>query len=115
MSGKILINPAPSDRKCQRCGKHISELKPFGKEGDPLVGNFDGALLVKTFRSLIEPTEELDKKYEDISNDLKEWTEQEIDFVIKKYGENFFNEYNNYSEFTNQVGSSWECRDCIIK
>jgi hypothetical protein len=32
------------------CGKHISELKQFGGPGDPLVGDFRGAKLVKTFR-----------------------------------------------------------------
>lgn len=47
---KILINPPPSGRRCECCGKHISELKPFGGPGDPLVGDFRGALLVKTFR-----------------------------------------------------------------
>lgn len=46
----VLINPPPENKRCERCDEHISKLKPFGKEGDPLVGNFDGALLVKTFR-----------------------------------------------------------------
>jgi len=39
---KILINPPPRDRCCECCGN--KNLKPFGK------GNFEGALLVKTFR-----------------------------------------------------------------
>ena len=47
---KIVINPPPSDSRCECCGKHVSELKPFGGPGDPLVGDFNGALLVKTFR-----------------------------------------------------------------
>jgi hypothetical protein len=38
---KININPPPSDCRCECCGKHISELKPFGKAGDPLVGDFE--------------------------------------------------------------------------
>lgn len=46
----ILINPPPSDGRCVCCGKGPKELKPFGGPGDPLVGNFKGALLVKTFR-----------------------------------------------------------------
>ena len=33
---------------CECCGRR--NMKPFGKAGDPLVGDFDGALLVKTFR-----------------------------------------------------------------
>lgn len=47
---RILINPPPTDRCCEGCGKHISKLKPFGSAGDPLVGDFKGSLLVKTFR-----------------------------------------------------------------
>lgn len=47
---KILINPPPQDMKCECCGKHIDELKPFGKEGDPLKGDFNGSKLVKIFR-----------------------------------------------------------------
>ena len=46
---KIMINPPPIDRKCHRCGKHVNDLNPFGKEGDPLVGNFNGAKLVNSF------------------------------------------------------------------
>jgi len=47
---KILINPPPGNGRCECCGKHVTELKPFGKAGDPLLGDFNGALLVKTFR-----------------------------------------------------------------
>ena len=48
----IWINPPPDDNCCECCGRHISELKPFGGPGDPLVGDFSGALLVKHFRAL---------------------------------------------------------------
>lgn len=48
----ILINPPPSDKRCECCKRHISELKPFGGPSDPLVGNFSGALLVKNFRRI---------------------------------------------------------------
>ena len=50
MKAGILINPPPRDRRCECCRKHIDELKPFGGKGDPLAGDFRGALLVKTFR-----------------------------------------------------------------
>ena len=39
-----------ADATCDCCGRHISKLKPFGKAGDPLNGDLDGAILVKTFR-----------------------------------------------------------------
>ncbi len=47
---KIHINPPPQDRACEVCGR--KDMKPFGKAGDPLVGDFNGALLVKIFRSM---------------------------------------------------------------
>ena len=48
--GMINLNPPPQDGKCECCGKHISEIKPFGGSGDPLVGYFTGAYLVKKWR-----------------------------------------------------------------
>lgn len=47
------LNHPPRDGRCDCCGKHISELKSFGKAGDPLVGDFYGAYLVKTYRTVI--------------------------------------------------------------
>jgi hypothetical protein len=32
----IIINPPPGNGKCECCGRHISELKPFGGPGDDL-------------------------------------------------------------------------------
>lgn len=52
-SQTIWLNPPPVDNRCECCGRHISELKPFGGPGDPLVGDFSGAFLVKHFRDLI--------------------------------------------------------------
>ena len=47
---KMLINPPPEDGKCMICGRHVRERKAFGGPGDPLVGDFSGAKLVKQFR-----------------------------------------------------------------
>ena len=49
--GLINLNPPPQDGNCSCCGRPISELKPFGGPGDPLVGDFTGAYLVKKYRS----------------------------------------------------------------
>lgn len=49
--GRFLINPPPSDLRCEVCGRDITELKPFGGPGDPLIGDFSGELLVKRWRS----------------------------------------------------------------
>mgnify|MGYP007044126081 CR=1 FL=1 len=51
---RLLINPPPQDGSCEVCGRTANELKPYGKEGDPLVG---GALLIKSFRCHLRNTE----------------------------------------------------------
>ncbi|MGO8761448.1 MAG: hypothetical protein ACLP2P_12140 [Desulfobaccales bacterium] len=38
------INPPPEDGRCERCGKHISEVKPYK----------NGVLLVKNFREVCD-------------------------------------------------------------
>lgn len=53
----LVINPPPRDRCCERCGKNIKDLKSFGKAGDPLVGNFEGVLLLKGYRTIGKGTE----------------------------------------------------------
>ncbi len=47
---KILINPPPNDGKCMICGRHVRDLEAFGGPGDPLVGDFSGAKLIKQYR-----------------------------------------------------------------
>ena len=46
----ILINPPPQDGKCMICGRHVRELEAFGGAGDPLLGDFSGAKLIKMWR-----------------------------------------------------------------
>ena len=96
MSGKrvVVINPPPKDGCCEVCGKHVSQLKPFGKEGDPLVGNFDGALLIKTFRSM-----------------APEMSEEQMKEYRKKYGDE---KADLYEQAMSTVSPSWECRGCIV-
>jgi hypothetical protein len=57
----INTNPPPVDETCDCCGRHISEVKPFGKAGDPLVGDFKGALLITKCRSIVPFDEQMDK------------------------------------------------------
>jgi len=92
--GEIFINPPPQDKRCECCRKHISELKPFGHAGDPLVGDFNGALLVKTFRTMALKLNEIqEEEYK------KRITEEQFNF---------------YEQLSCTVEASWECRDCII-
>lgn len=90
----IFINPPPQDKRCNCCGKHINDLKPFGHAGDPLVGDFFGALLVKTYRPMA--SELMGKELENYKNRI---TEQEFAF---------------YEQLSSTIEASWECRNCII-
>ena len=119
-SGGIILNPPPDDGRCEVCGRHMSELEPFGGPGDPLVGDFSGELLVKTFRPDFPLPDEIRevnkraKKEESIrsKDDFQSW-------LIANYGEagrkRLDEIYEAWQEAGfNQVGKSWECRDCII-
>jgi len=91
---KISINPPPTDKSCECCGKNVKDLKPFGKAGDPLVGDFNGALLIKTYRTMAPHLDEveLERKFDGHCTEDKEFYEQAMD----------------------TVGASWECRSCIV-
>lgn len=96
---------------CYRCNKDSNELKPFGGPGDPLVGNFTGQKLVKTFRALYEGPDI--EKYENILNKLDS-TASNILELENEFGKEEVDNAFNYDQAKSTIGSSWECRDCII-
>lgn len=96
---------------CFRCKKDSNELKPFGGPGDPLVGNFTGQKLVKTFRALYEGPDI--EKYENILNKLDS-TASNILELENEFGKEEVDNAFNYDQAKSTIGSSWECRDCII-
>ena len=109
---KIYINPPPTDRKCECCGAHIDKLKEFGKEGDPLVGNFEGSKLVKTFRGMCENVD--DNDFLELKEKCKtEWKKFEKD-LIKIKGKKKALQLISQDECAGAIGASWECRDCIV-
>jgi hypothetical protein len=114
--GKVYINPPPADKKCQRCSKHIDELKPFGKAGDPLVGDFEGAKLVKTFRCMVEEDiPEFDNilSYMAEKADSRGWENAEY-MAEQEFGKDRVEQAMFYDQLRSTVEASWECRDCII-
>jgi hypothetical protein len=115
MENKIHINPPPIDRKCQKCGKHTSELKPFGGPGEPLVGDFTGALLLKNYRSMYqgEPIEEYEKILDEYVYDSNNQTDN-MKELEDKYGSELLNDVFTYEQLCGTIGASWECRDCFI-
>ncbi|MGO9017767.1 MAG: hypothetical protein ACLQVJ_05370 [Syntrophobacteraceae bacterium] len=114
--GRFYINPPPSDRRCDCCGRHLSELKPYGKAGDPLVGDFENALLVKTWVAECGPYEDLDNLLEEYFGDCKneEDANQAKAIIIEKYGEKKMEDLDFYMMLRGSVHSVRLCRDCVI-
>jgi len=111
MSG-ISINTYPVDIGCQVCGRSLDELQPFGKAGDPLVGDFDGRLLVKRHRPEGPYDEKAIKAFDEAKKhcgdkDPEEW-------MIEKYGREEGHRLSISAMAYDQSGSSRECRDCIV-
>jgi hypothetical protein len=112
----ISINPPPADKCCERCGKNIKDLKPYGKAGDPLVGDFNGAYLLKTFRSMAPQV--TDKRYLEIEKrfeEAKDGYEGFEEAMIKEFGIEKAEQLMFQDQLANTISASWECRDCIVK
>lgn len=115
--GLINLNAPPQDGRCDCCGRHINELKPFGKAGDPLVGDFDGALLVKMYRTALpEPNSEIRDIYERFFGGCKTKADYERaeSRMAREYGKKDANSIVCWISGSSQVGASWECRECVV-
>jgi hypothetical protein len=126
----ININPPSEDGRCDCCGRHISDLNPFGGPGDPLIGDFTGKLLVKGYRSIGSGSFDEEEENDDNDDTEAEKVFEEaqrcyeasgfdnpLDWIIDKYGEKEATKFEfdmachcSSGYFTD----SWECRDCIL-
>jgi hypothetical protein len=106
--GLININPPPSDGRCECCGKHLSELRPFGKAGDPYSRDCDGALLVKRWRSFGRP----DKEVETIDDNYVSCIRAVPSY--DKTGQVIAAHLIIADPELGAILASWECRDCIV-
>jgi hypothetical protein len=110
---RIVINGPPSDGRCEVCGRHISELSPFGGPGDPLAGDFSGELLVKIFRPdgpYDAEAEEAWEKAQKLTND----GDDPLPWFIATYGEDKGKRLYWAGQLHGSIGKSWECRNCAI-
>jgi hypothetical protein len=111
----ININPPRRDGRCNCCGRHICELKPFGGPGDPLLGNFAGALLVKRWRRFGPYDEEADRAFQEAESCYKEeGFETAFEYLNHKHGPEKGTILSGRIECYSQIESSWECRDCAV-
>ena len=112
-AGRFIINAPPQDGRCKVCGRHLSELTPFGGPGDPLVGDFSGELLVKKFR----PDGPFDLEAEEAWEKAQKVTNDEDDplpWFIANYGEEKGKRLYWAGQLHGSIGKSWECRDCAL-
>jgi hypothetical protein len=114
--GLRIINPPPRDGRCKCCGRHLSNLSPFGKAGDPLEEDFEGALLVITSRpELPEPNaeiQEIDGRYFGSCKTRSDYA-RAIRRLDEDYGEDAQG-ITYWIEGASALWFSWECRDCIV-
>jgi hypothetical protein len=111
----INIEPPPSDARCDCCGRHISELTPFGGRGDPMAGDLSGVLLNKMYRRTIQPDEEVLKAWHEAEKRYKaDGYDNSYEWLKAKYGQEKAHELVELDAACSQIGASWECRDCAI-
>jgi hypothetical protein len=103
----------PEEWCCQCCGRPESQLKPFGKAGDPLVGDFDGAFLFRDMRADGPYFEEAEIIYSASFNGGKQYEEAER-WLIEEFGEEGAGFITYIACLGAQVGGVMLCTDCIV-
>jgi hypothetical protein len=107
------INPPAPDGRCECCGKHISELKPFDVSGDSLVAFSTGKLLRINLRPLGYYDEEAERAWKEADHRYKvDGYDNPTNWMIDKYGKEkaILMSYANQGYYSS--GESYECRDC---
>ena len=85
-------------------------MTPFGKAGDPLVGDFDGELLVECRPSShIMPAEQAWTHVEKLMEKERRAGEDPLDMMTKIYGKRAGEKYYWSYQLFDQIGKSWEC------
>jgi rubredoxin len=107
---RMIIDPPPEDGRCECCGGHIRELKPYDNSEYP---KFIGTYLIKTFRRDLPLDKEAERALNEAEANCKEG-QSPRQWLIEKYGEEKGNALNIMGHGSSTVSTSWECRDCIV-
>ena len=112
----VSINPPPKDGRCDCCKRHIRDLPPFGKAGDPLVGDFSGMKLVKVWRRDFPKDAEAEAIYARFftDSDTEEEHQNAWARLVQQYGEAKANNIRGAVHAAGQIGSAWLCRECVV-
>ncbi len=102
--------------RCDVCGRHMSELTPFGGRGDPLVGDFTGEKLAKRLRLDFSCPDEIKEAMRKAEKEGWEFNSLEslLAHFSEEEGKKLEEIYDEWADRYEQFSKSWECRDCIL-
>jgi hypothetical protein len=111
--------PPPEDGRCQCCGRHLDELTPFGKMGDPIMADFEGALLVRRLRPLTPPPVEHVRIWKEFYGNCNTDPDRRKArrMLVKKHGKQkayILDQYHSRPPTARRLWFNWECYDCIV-
>jgi hypothetical protein len=108
------ISLSPEDGRCECCGRHISELEPFGKGKDESGFETEGRYLVKTWRPLGVYDDEAETAIEEAFQSYAEdGYEDWWAWMIGKHGKEKAEFLFELSDAYHTIDGEWVCRDCI--
>jgi len=105
-----------ADIGCYCCKRALNDLKFFGKSGDPIEGDFEGAVLVKRSRPFDPPDEEASKIYGQFFAQCKTESDHKRarKRLVQKYGQEKAEDIEIKHLMSETFFNSWECRECIV-
>jgi hypothetical protein len=105
----------PADGRCNCCGKHISDLRPFSVFGNTSGMDIKEVLLVKNVRPQIASIEEIDRILEEVFEGCRsdEDYKKAEEMLVVVFGKEDAEDLLLYANASVLVTISWECRECI--
>jgi len=109
------LNNPPADGRCNCCGKHLGELKPFSVMSEASKPGLEEVLLVQNVRPLAPLHKGLERTLDEFFGDCLNAEDEEIaeERLIEVYGSKFAADLLSYYESSTLAISSWECLECL--
>ena len=113
----VSVNPPPPDGRCQGCRRHVQELPPFGKADAPFRGDFEGEVLLKTFRSMAPDDAEAERIVRSFFEacESAEDHERAMERMVQAYGQERAEDLRQWMILASTVEKVWLCRDCLTR
>jgi hypothetical protein len=108
------IPPYDWDHRCHCCGRHMSEVIPYGGPGDPLIGDYTGVLLLKQYRPMFDTRKEEETLREAKESYQKDGFKDTEEWLIDKYGKERTKEIYEISDTSGYTAEPFLCRDCVL-